>query len=167
MTAVTDTLDPTAPRVQQGLTASTQLAANLQQALIDLVALHLQAKQAHWNLVGRNFRDLHLQLDEIVDHARESSDTIAERLRALHATPDGRPDTVAAGSRLAHFPAGEQSTETVVDLMTDRLYTTAGTMREIHDQVDAEDPSTSDLLHAIIIALEKQAWMLSAENRTA
>jgi len=32
--------------------------------------LHLQSKQAHWNVVGHNFRDLHPQLDEIIDIAR-------------------------------------------------------------------------------------------------
>jgi starvation-inducible DNA-binding protein len=85
--------------------ARTPLAARLQAVLVDLIELHLQAKQ-HWNVVGRNFRDLHLQLDEIVDVARESSDTIAERLRALHATADGRSDTVAAGTTLTAFPAG-------------------------------------------------------------
>jgi len=36
----------------------------------------------------------------------------------------------------------------------------------VHDAVDAEDPSTADLLHIVIDGLEKQAWMLSAENRS-
>jgi hypothetical protein len=39
--------------------------------------------------------------------------------------------------------------------------------RAIHDTVDEEDPSTADLLHAISVELEKQAWMVSAENRVA
>jgi starvation-inducible DNA-binding protein len=34
----------------------------------------------------------------------------------------------------------------------------------VHDAVDAEDPSTADLLHAVIDSLEKAAWMLGAEN---
>ena len=46
------------------------------------IDLERQAKQAHWNVVGTNFRDLHLQLDELVDFARGGSDTIAERMRA-------------------------------------------------------------------------------------
>jgi starvation-inducible DNA-binding protein len=145
--------------------ASSTLAGNLQQLLADLIALHLQGKQAHWNVVGHNFRDLHLQLDEIVDAAREASDSIAERMRALDATPDGRAPTVAATASLSPFPTGEQGTATVVDLMTARIREVTSTARTIHDSVDAEDPSTADLLHAIIVELEKQAWMLSAENR--
>ena len=102
-----------------GFRASVRLSAHLQRILIDLITLQLNAKQTHWNLVGRNFRDLHLQLDEIVDLARESADTVAERMRAVHAVPDGRPTTVAADTDLPQLPPGEQHTSTIVDLMTD------------------------------------------------
>jgi DNA-binding ferritin-like protein len=87
-----------------GFQASPELSANLQRVLVDLIELHLQGKQAHWNVVGTNFRDLHLQLDELVEFAREGSDTVAERMRALDAMPDGRSDTVAASTTLPEFP---------------------------------------------------------------
>jgi starvation-inducible DNA-binding protein len=145
--------------------ASPQLAAELQRVLADLIELHLQGKQAHWNVVGKNFRDLHLQLDELVDAAREASDTIAERMRALDAVPDGRSDTIAATTSLPQFPDGEQGTAEVVDLMTTRVYAAVDTIRAVHDAVDAVDPSTTDLLHAITDTLEKLAWMVKAENR--
>lgn len=148
-----------------GFQATASLTAALQRVLVDLIELHLQAKQAHWNVVGTNFRDLHLQLDEIVDFAREASDTVAERMRALDAVPDGRSDTVAASATLPEFPAYEHSTGDVVDLITGRIYATAGTIRTIHDAVDAEDPSTADILHQLIDGLEKLAWLLKSENR--
>jgi starvation-inducible DNA-binding protein len=148
-----------------GLRASSRLAGNLQQVLVDLIALHLNGKQAHWNIVGHNFRDLHLQLDEIVDSARESSDTIAERMRALDAVPDGRPQMVAATTVLPVLPAGEQDTTIVVDLVTAQIRAAVATVRAVHDDTDAEDPSTADLLHAVINQLQKQTWLLSSENR--
>jgi starvation-inducible DNA-binding protein len=143
----------------------SSLAQNLQEVLVDLVELHLQGKQAHWNLIGTNFRDLHLQLDEIVDIAREASDTIAERMRALNGVPDGRSDTVAASTTLLAFPSAEQNTTETVVLITNRIYAAVSTIRTVHDAVDAVDPSTSDLLHEIIDPLEKQAWMVKSENR--
>jgi starvation-inducible DNA-binding protein len=145
--------------------ASPGLTASLQRILVDLIELHLQGKQAHWNVVGANFRDLHLQLDEVVDAAREASDTIAERMRALDAVPDGRSDTVAATTTLPEFPAYEQNTAEVVDLIATRVYATVDTIRDVHDAVDNEDPSTADLLHQIIDSLEKLAWMIKSENR--
>ena len=149
----------------RNLEASPKLAAHLQRVLVDLIELHLQGKQAHWNVIGTNFRDLHLQLDEVVDAARLASDTIAERMRALDAVPDGRSDTVAATTTLPQFPAYEQNTGDVVDLITTRVYATVDTLRAVHDDVDAEDPSTADLLHQLIDSLEKLAWMIKSENR--
>src|SRR5882757_9306405 len=145
--------------------APLSLTQNLQKVLVDLIELHLQGKQAHWNLVGTNFRDLHLQLDEIVDTAREASDTIAERMRALNAIPDGRSDTVTATTTLPAFPPAELNTTDVVDLVTIRIYAAVDTIRTVHDDVDAADPSTAGMLHTIIDDMEKAAWMLKSENR--
>ena len=152
---------------EEGFTASKQLTDSLQLVLVDLVELHLQGKQAHWNVVGHNFRDLHLQLDEIVLAAREFSDEVAERLRALHAAVDGRSDTVAATTSLPEFPNGEVATSDTIDLITARLDTVVARIREVHDGVDAEDPTSSDLLHQIIARLEQLSWMVGAENRVA
>lgn len=151
---------------EKGFTASPTLASNLQLVLVDLLELAIQGKQAHWNVVGRNFRDTHRQLDEIIDDARAFSDTIAERMRALHAVPDGRSATIAKATSLPEFPAGEVSTTETIDLVTERLEAAVGTVRDVHDAVDEEDPTSADLLHAIIERLEQFAWMVSAENRS-
>lgn len=147
--------------------ASEQVANHLQALSADLIDLHLVGKQAHWNVVGKNFRDLHLQLDEVVDAAREFSDTVAERMRAIYVTVDGRAARVATQSSLPEGPATEIDTAACVDLIVDALYAVAGTARRIHDDVDAEDPTTADILHSILERLEQLAWMIDAENRTA
>ena len=150
---------------ESGFTASKELSQNLQKVLVDLLELASQGKQAHWNVIGTNFRDTHLALDEIIDSAREFSDTIAERMRALHALPDGRSDTVAESTTLPEFPQGEIATTEVIDLMTARLEDAVATCRDVHDQVDEEDPTSADIFHEIIEKLEQYAWMMSAENR--
>jgi starvation-inducible DNA-binding protein len=149
------------------LKASPTLAGNLQAVLTDLIELHLQGKQAHWNIVGRNFRDLHLQLDEIITDARLFSDETAERMRALHAISDGRSSTVSSGTSLPEFPAGLVETTDAVDLVVERLNATVATMRRVHDEVDEEDPTSADLLHGFIKKLEQYAWMVGAENMKA
>ncbi|WP_457146328.1 Dps family protein [Mycobacterium sp. URHB0021] len=161
-------MSPTTRRTEaevQPFQVSPAMSANLQRVLVDLIELHLQGKQAHWNVVGTNFRDLHLQLDELVDFAREASDTVAERMRALDSVPDGRSDTVAAGTTLPAFPAYEHTTTEVVELIAGRIYAAVDTMRAVHDDVDAEDPSTADVLHQLIDGLEKLAWLIKSENR--
>src|ERR1700751_4431596 len=105
-----------------------RLVQNLQLILVDLIELHLQGKQAPWNVIGTNFRDLHLQPDELVDFAREASDIIAERMRALDAVPDGRSDTVVATTSLPRFPANEHNSAEVVDRITTRIYAAVETL---------------------------------------
>ncbi len=147
--------------------ASQPLADSLQQLSVDLIDLHLVGKQLHWNVVGKNFRDTHLALDEVVDAARGFSDQVAERMRALYITPDGRSETVAAQTSLPKVPGTEVDTAETVDLIVAALYAAAGTARRIHDTVDAEDPTTADILHTILERLEQLAWMIDSENRVA
>jgi starvation-inducible DNA-binding protein len=147
-----------------GFVATPSLSSNLQMVLTDLVELHLQGKQAHWNIVGSNFRDLHLLLDEIVSSARDASDTIAERMRALRAVPDGRSETVSATTSLPSLPSGEIDTREAVELMAARLTAVATRARSVHDAVDEQDPTSADLLHQVIETTEKFAWLMGAEN---
>jgi starvation-inducible DNA-binding protein len=151
---------------ETGFRASETLSQNLQKVLVDLIELSLQGKQAHWNVVGRNFRDTHLQLDEIIEAARTFADTVAERMRSLHALPDGRSGEVSSTTTLREFPQGEIATTDVIDLMTERLDAVAQTCRDVHDDVDEEDPTSADILHAILERVEQLSWMVSAENRT-
>lgn len=160
----TETTD--AENAEHGFRASLTLAKNLQSVLVDFIALQLVGKQAHWNIVGANFRDLHLNLDEVVAIARTGADSIAERMRALHATADGRPSVVAEQTALPEFPAGEITTHDAIDLSVSAVETTVATMRKVHDEVDEADPTTADIFHDFIAQLEQQAWFLSAETRT-
>jgi starvation-inducible DNA-binding protein len=144
--------------------ATKELSDNLQAVLVDLIELHIQGKQAHWNVVGTNFRDTHLILDEIIDAARLKSDEVAERMRALHALPDGRSETVSASTSLPKFPGDQVDTGEVVELITARLDAAAETCRRVHDEVDEADPTSADILHSVIETLEQYAWMVSAEK---
>ena len=55
----------------------------LNEHLADAIDLHLQAKQAHWNIKGPNFVGLHELFDRIAAQADEYADLIAERAVAL------------------------------------------------------------------------------------
>ncbi|OLR92929.1 Dps family protein [Actinokineospora bangkokensis] len=158
------TADTTTTTTQDGFVASTTLVESLQQVLVNLLAVQLEGKNAHWNVTGSGFRSVHLLLDEVVDVAREHADTVAERLRALHATPDGRPRTVAAGNTLTEQAPGEQRVPAVLTGVATLLTETVEHIRSVHDAVDEEDPTTADLLHEVIHDLEEKAWMLRSEN---
>ena len=78
----------------------------LQSILVDLIDLALVGKQAHWNLVGRQFHDMHLHLDELVSLARTYADEVAERAASIGVPPDGRAVTVSSNSGIPGLKEG-------------------------------------------------------------
>ncbi len=139
-------------------------AGFLQELLIDLVDLSLQGKQAHWNLRGRMFRDLHLLLDEVVDAARDDADRLAERCLALGVAADGRLATVAAGTHLEAFPEGRVEDHRVVELLVARLQTVSEVGRSRLGRLGELDQVSQDLVNDVLAGIEKYLWMVEAHR---
>lgn len=140
------------------------VASELQAELAELIDLSLNAKQAHWNVVGPNFRSVHLQLDEILADLREWSDTVAERLSTIGILPDGRSATVARTTGLSEMPAGEIKDSATVELFAGYLREFAARSRERAANASA-DPVSQDILHTIIAGTEQHQWMLRTQSK--
>jgi len=137
----------------------------LQGALVDLIDLSLVAKQVHWNVVGRSFRSVHLQLDEVVDIARRYADDVAERAAAIGVNADGRAETVAKSSNVPHLDdTGWVDDQKVIKLMVDAHRAIVTGMRERIEALDKPDPVSQDLLIAATAEIEKSYWMWQAEQ---
>jgi starvation-inducible DNA-binding protein len=138
--------------------------AALQATLVDLVDLSLVGKQAHWNLVGRQFHDVHLHLDELVAKAREYADRVAERGVAIGVPVDGRAATVAADSRVPDFWAGWVRDRDVIRQVFESVDATVRGVRPRIDELEKPDPVSQDLLIEVVAVLEEQRWMWQAQN---
>ncbi|MDF2711821.1 MAG: starvation/stationary phase protection protein [Nonomuraea muscovyensis] len=144
--------------------AKNTVAEALQGALVDLIDLSLVAKQMHWNIVGHNFRPIHLQLDELVSLAREHADTIAERAAALGINPDGRSATLGRSTKIAQPESGWIEDGKVVATMTDILEGVGRRMRERIEATEEPDKSTQDLFVRIAQDIDKERWMFQAQR---
>ena len=140
-----------------------QVAAELQGLLVDLLAIALNGKQAHWHVTGSHFVPVHEQLDAIVDDAREWADLVAERAVTLGQPVDGRPATVAKTSRVAPFQEGFVEDDKVVRLVSDELRVVAERTRTAIERLGELDLVTQDLVIEIQRGLEKHLWMLQAQ----
>jgi starvation-inducible DNA-binding protein len=136
----------------------------LQATLVDLIDLSLIAKQAHWNVVGQNFRSAHLQLDELVDASRQYVDDVAERANAIGISPNGKAKTVVESSGLPNYPDNWQSVEKTVAAIVATLGEVIKRLRERIEATDKTDVVTQDLLIEIAAELEKQHWMWQAQT---
>ncbi|RZT87185.1 starvation-inducible DNA-binding protein [Pseudonocardia sediminis] len=135
----------------------------LQDTVVDLIDLSLVAKQAHWNLVGRQFRDVHLHLDELVTTARTYTDSAAERAAAIGVSPDGRSTTVAKTTGIPEFPQGWVSDRDTVVTIFEAVDAAVQRLRPRIDETDKTDPVTQDLFIEIARVLEQDRWMWQAQ----
>jgi starvation-inducible DNA-binding protein len=136
----------------------------LQANLVNLIDLALILKQAHWNVLGPNFRSVHLQLDEIIETVRQASDEVAERINTLGVAPDGRSSTVAASSDLENYPDDFQKVPDTLSNVADALMTTVESLREAIAKLGDLDPVSEDLCIGVSAGLEKHLWMIQAQE---
>ncbi|MBA2113617.1 DNA starvation/stationary phase protection protein Dps [Bremerella alba] len=139
-------------------------AEELQKNLISLIDLSLVLKQAHWNVVGKNFRAVHLQLDEILVTTRQGTDDVAERMVMLGFSPDGRSETVAKKTPLSSYATGFVGIDNTIQAIADALATSIGELRKSIETLDDLDLISQDILIAISSELEKHLWMVQAQE---
>lgn len=172
---ITNTKEPTMattkqhtmPRQVLPKNATETVAKALQHSLTDMVDLALLLKQAHWNLVGFEFRSIHKQLDKIIDDVREASDDLAERMAQIGVAPDGRSQTVAKDSKLARYPEGFVSVDDTVSRTADALATAIEGLRSGQQATADPDAVTEDIFIEHTRTMEEHLWMLQARESKA
>ncbi len=130
----------------------------LQACVTDLIGLSLTAKQLHWHVQGPRFRDVHLQLDVVVDVAREWTDTLAERSVIVGEPVDGRPETVAKDTGVEGAETGWLKDADVVHQMAETLVGIGQRFQERIDATESADPVSQDQIIAAAEALQEQSW---------
>jgi starvation-inducible DNA-binding protein len=141
----------------------TQLIELLNQSLANVFDLYSQTKQAHWNVKGEEFYQLHELFDEIAGELIGFVDEIAERAVALGGTAMGTARMAAAHSALPEYPLDAVDGLTHVTLLVERFGTFASHVRESIEKADElGDKLTSDLYTEVGRDVDKRLWFLEA-----
>lgn len=131
----------------------------LQTTLVDLKALSLVTKQLHWNIRGPHFKPIHEHLDLVYEAVEEGVDEVAERIAQLGDSPNAQPSDLGSAA-VKEVPKGFIEDQQVLELIVDRLASSIHDIRDRMEETEEPDPVTADLLHGIVLALEKHLWML-------
>jgi starvation-inducible DNA-binding protein len=135
----------------------------LQGCLTDAVDLYNATRQAHWNVKGPHFGQLHTLFEGFYTQLAEGTDDLAERIVQLGGTAMGTTQALAQGTRLEPYPTDVYDGMAHVKALSQRYAQVAKTLREGIDQTDeAGDADTADLLTEQSRAVDKMLWMLEA-----
>ena len=150
-------------RIDLSAESRVQTIALLNQTLAFTLDLKTQIKQAHWNVKGMDFYQLHELFDEMATEVEDYSDLFAERITALGGTAMGTVRVAAQQSGLPEYPFDILEGKHHVTALADRFAPYAKLLRDgIAATAELGDADTSDLYTEVSRGIDKRLWFLEA-----
>lgn len=141
----------------------TQIVELCNARLADALDLQSQCKQAHWNVKGPDFIQLHELFDKINEDVEEYVDLLAERAVQLGGTADGTLRSAAKRSSLPEYGAKGATGREHADALSSALAAFGKGIRLAIDKADElKDADTTDLLTEISRGNDKWLWFVEA-----
>lgn len=140
-------------------------AKTVQELNILLADYHLyyqKLRNFHWNVIGKNFFDLHEKFEELYDDAKLKVDEIAERILTLRYQPVSNLSDYLESASVKESKSDLSDSQMIKTLLEDHG-TILKQLRKVADVADkGGDEGTIDLIGGYIRELEKTSWMLDA-----
>ncbi|NDJ18352.1 DNA starvation/stationary phase protection protein Dps [Myxacorys almedinensis] len=150
-------------RIDMAANVRSETIDILNQTLASTLDLKTQVKQAHWNVKGMDFYQLHELFDEMASELEEFVDLVAERVTALGGTAFGTARIAAQTSALPEYPVEILDGKSHVTALADRYAIYAKIVRDgIASTDDLGDADTADLYTEVSRAIDKRLWFLEA-----
>ncbi|MBX2861118.1 MAG: DNA starvation/stationary phase protection protein Dps [Vampirovibrio sp.] len=135
----------------------------LNKALAATFDLKSQAKQAHWNVKGQDFFQLHELFDELATELEGFVDTLAERVTTLGGIAMGTVRMASAESILSEYPVNAVGGKDHLNALADRYAQLAKLLRSSIDAAEEQnDKDTADLFTEVSRAVDMRLWFLEA-----
>lgn len=130
--------------------------------LADYHVYYQKLRSNHWNIVGKNFFDLHEKFEEMYNDAREKIDEIAERILTLNYHPMSLMGDYLKTSSIKENAPIKTDQAMVKDILNDHKLLLQQMSKVIEKANNVSDEGTIDLIGGYIGELEKTSWMLNA-----
>ena len=133
------------------------------QQLASTSDLYTQVKQAHWNVKGIHFFQLHELFDSVAAEILPYVDMIAERITALGGYAMGTVRMAAKSSKQPEYPTDATAGHEHLEAVVERVAAYAKSTREaIESSSDIGDPTTEDMFTEISRGVDKQLYFLES-----
>ena len=130
--------------------------------LADHHLYYQKLRNFHWNIIGRNFFELHEKFEELYNDAKMKIDELAERILTLRNRPVSNLSKYLEISNLKEAKTDLSDVEMIEALLADHAVMLKQMRHVVAVADDGGDEGTIDLIGAYIRELEKTSWMLDA-----
>ncbi|MBO6515978.1 MAG: DNA starvation/stationary phase protection protein [Bacteroidia bacterium] len=139
-----------------------QVVEKLNNLLSSYQVYYQNLRGYHWNIVGKDFFELHLKFEEFYNNVQVKIDEVAERILTLEATPMHSYTQYLKHSEVAIHENVTDGAEAVdqIRIQLEQLVSQQRNVLTLAD--DCNDIATSDLMTQYISEQEKTIWMLKS-----
>jgi starvation-inducible DNA-binding protein len=163
MTTTTTRTPTFTTRIDIESDARQELVGLLNQQMADNADLYSQTKQAHWNVKGLDFMQLHLLFDQVAEMIEGYTDEIAERVTALGGYATGTVRMAAEATTLPEFPVDARDGRANLEALSERWSAYAASTRAAIERANQlGDPTSEDLFTEISREVDKGLYFLEA-----
>ncbi len=135
----------------------------LNATLASVLDLKTQVKQAHWNVKGKDFYQLHELFDILAGEVEAHVDLIAERITTLGGTAMGTVRLSAKNSVLPEYPHDIFLGKDHLQALSESYAQFGKHVRESIDTTDElSDKDTADLYTEVSRNIDMRLWFLEA-----
>lgn len=142
------------------------VAKELNQLLAEYHVYYQKLRNFHWNIVGKNFFELHEKFEEMYIDARAKIDEIAERILTLQYHPISRYSRYLKIALISEESPFQTDSDMVYILLDDHKTLLKQMSEVIKKAEEASDEGTLDMMGSYIASLEKTSWMLNAWTKS-
>ena len=139
--------------------------AELNQLLAEYNVYYQKLRSFHWNILGKNFFELHNKFEELYNDAKLKIDETAERILTLRYHPVSKFSKYLKMAEIQESSAMISDTEMVDHILKDHEIILQQMKRVINKSETAGDDGTIDMIGGYIAELEKSSWMFEAWSR--
>ncbi len=144
-------------------TTRAKLIDVLNQTLASILDLRYQVKQAHWNVKGLNFFELHTLFDELATELDRYVDEVAERATTLGGVAHGTVRDASQTSILPEYPTDVVAGVDHLHVLIDRYALFGKHLRQNIDKTEEwGDKDTADLYTEISRLVDMRLWFLES-----
>ena len=121
----------------------------------------------HWNVLGKNFFDLHQKFEHLYNETRLKIDELAERILTLGYHPLSKGSQYLEMTSIKEVDIIVDDTQMVKSILGNHKILLMQMSMVLKVAQEAGDEGTIDLIGAYIRELEKESWMLNAWYKKA
>ena len=143
-----------------------ELSTSLNTYLADLGVLYIKLHNLHWNVVGRDFKQVHEYLETLYDGVSDVLDEVAELLKMQGAQPLASLKDYLAAASLQELPSAELHSGEVLSIVHGDLAALRDQAQQIRTAAAAEDNyAVVSMMEGHLAQYNKTLWFVEAMQK--